>query len=139
MQVAAVSSSLPISTQIIQKAGTAAQAPDAPINPEQVNKAVDRASDQVSEAQANREQTQTNRRTYAAQLYSSNSQQQQIDTYLAVASEGETDSTSDSTLTAQELVNAAAKKDRLDIADKIGQQPRNPEIDRPQPYVDTRA
>jgi hypothetical protein len=135
MQIAAANSSLPISTQIIKKTGPAAQAPDAPLNPEQINNAVDRASDRVTETQANQEQTQTNRRTYAAQLYSANSQQNQIDTYIAVASEGEVESSSGATPTAQELVNAAAAKDRLDITNKIGQQ--RPE--RPQPYVDTRA
>ena len=45
MQVAGSTSSLPLSTQIIKKAGQAAQAPEAPASPEQVNRAVDRASD----------------------------------------------------------------------------------------------
>ena len=54
MQVAGVTSSLPLSTQIIKKAGQAAQAPEAPVNPEQVNRAVDRASDRVTENQASR-------------------------------------------------------------------------------------
>lgn len=139
MHVTSVNSSLPISTQIIKKTGPAAQASDAPVNPEQINKAVDRASELVTEAQAGREQTQTNRRAYAAQLYSANSQQNQIDTYIAVASEGEVDSSSGSTLTAQELVNATAAKDRLDLANAIDQQRPSPGAERPQPYVDTRA
>jgi hypothetical protein len=139
MQVAGVNSSLPISTQIIKKTGPAAQVPGALANPEQINNAVDRASDRATEAQSSREQTQTNRRTYAAQLYSANSQQKQIDTYLAVASEGGANSTSGSTLTAQELVNASAAKDRLDLANAIDQQRPGPGSERPQPYVDARA
>jgi hypothetical protein len=135
MQVAAASS-LPISTQIIKKTGPAAQVPDAPVNQEQINNAVDRASDKVSSNQASREQSQTERRTYAAQLYSSNSQQKQIDTYLAVASD--VDSNSSDNLSAQELVNAAAEKNRLDFSNGVDLSRPNPGIERPQPYVDTR-
>jgi predicted PP-loop superfamily ATPase len=135
MQIAAANSRLPISAQVIQKAAPSAQTPSAQLSPEQLNSAVDRASDRVTEAQDSKEQTQTNRRTYAAQLYSANSQQNQIDTYLAVASEGAVDSSTGSTLTPQELVAAAAENDRLDISNNIDQQ--RPE--RPQPYVDTRA
>lgn len=137
MQVAAASS-LPISTQIIKKTGPAAQVPDAPVNPEQINNAVDRASDKISASQASREQSQTERRTYAAQLYSSNSQQKQIDTYIAVASEGAVDSNSSANLSAQELVNAAAEKNRLDFSNGFDPSRPNPGIERPQPYVDTR-
>lgn len=88
MQVNA-SSSLPLSTQIIKRAGEAAQAPGSPVSPEQVNQRVDTASDRVQQAQENRNAEQANRRSAAAQLYSAQSQQNQIDTYLAVASEGE--------------------------------------------------
>lgn len=138
MQVTGFSSSLPLSTQIINKAGQAAQSPDAPVNPEQVNSAVDRASDRVSETQASREQNQTERRTYAAQLYSANSQQKQIDTYLAVASDGQVDSTSGSTRDALELSDNDAVS-RLDNPANGGRQRPDFPSETPQPYVDTRA
>ena len=54
MQVSAASSNLPLSTQVIKRAGEAAQAPGSPVTPEQVNKAVDAASDRVQQAQDNR-------------------------------------------------------------------------------------
>ncbi|MBX9914945.1 MAG: hypothetical protein K2Y25_13710 [Pseudomonadaceae bacterium] len=139
MQVAGASSNLPISTQIINKTEPAAQVPGAPVNPEQINRAVDRAADKVSDTQASRAQTQTDRRTYAAQLYSSNSQQKQIDTYLAVASEGKVDSTSGSTLTPQQLLESFAAKDRLDISNAIDPQRPDLSAPRPQPYVEARA
>ncbi|MBX9756394.1 MAG: hypothetical protein K2X80_16670 [Pseudomonadaceae bacterium] len=139
MQVAGVSSSLPISTQIIKKTAATAQAPDASVSPEQINSAVDRGADKLSDTQASRAQTQTDRRTYGAQLYSANSQQKQIDTYLAVASEGKADSTSGSTLTAQQLVASFAAKDRPDISNPIAPQRPSLGAERPQPYVDARA
>ena len=138
MQVTGSSSSLPLSTQIIKKAGQAAQSPEAPASPEQVNSAVDRASDRVSETQASREQNQTERRAYAAQLYSANSQQKQIDTYLAVASDGQVDSTSGSTKDALELSDNDAVS-RLDNPDSGGRQRPDFPPERPQPYVDARA
>lgn len=133
MQVSGSNSSLPLSTQIIKKAGPAAQAPAAPVNPEQVNSAVDRASDRVSEAQASRTQNQTDRRAYAAQLYSANSQQKQIETYLAVASEGEIDTSSDASRNAVQLSDNAAVK-ALDNARDNGRQrpPAEPKVS-PQP------
>ena len=139
MQVAGVTSSLPLSTQIIKKTGQAAQAPEAPVNPEQVNRAVDRASDRVTENQASRAQTQTDRRTYATQIYSANSQQKQIDTYLAVASEGEVDSTSGSTSAALQLRYNATTAALPDIRDNPGQQRPPAEPVKPEPYLDTRA
>lgn len=138
MQVAATNNSLPISTQIIKKTGPAAQAPDASLNPEQINKTVDKASDRVSSAQASREQTQTDRRTYATQLYSANSQKNQLDIYMAVASEGEADSPSKSTPSTQQVLDAYRAKDRLDIGNILSQ-PKPTPSERPQPYVDTRA
>lgn len=138
MQVTGSSSSLPLSTQIIKKAGQAAQSPESPVSPEQVNRAVDRASDRVSETQASREQNQTERRTYAAQLYSANSQQKQIDTYLAVASDGAIDSTSGSTKDALELSDNDAVS-RLDNPANGGRQRPDFPTERPQPYVDARA
>lgn len=139
MQVAGSTSSLPLSTQIIKKAGQAAQAPEAPVSPEQVNRAVDRASDRVTENQASREQTQTDRRTYATQIYSANSQQKQIDTYLAVASEGKVDSTSGPTSAALQLRDNATGTDLPDIRDNPGQQRPPAEPVKPEPYLDTRA
>ena len=138
MQVTGFSSSLPLSTQIINKAGQAAQSPGAPVNPEQVNNAVDRAADRVSETQASREQNQTERRTYAAQLYSANSQQKQIDTYLAVASDGQVDSTSGSTRDALQLTDNDAVR-RPDNPENGGRQRPDFPTERPQPYLDARA
>lgn len=138
MQVTGFSSSLPLSTQIINKAGQAAQSPGVPVNPEQVNNAVDRAADRVSETQASREQNQTERRTYAAQLYSANSQQKQIDTYLAVASDGQVDSTSGSTRDALQLTDNDAVR-RPDNPENGGRQRPDFPTERPQPYLDARA
>ena len=139
MQVAGSTSSLPLSTQIIKKAGQAAQAPEAPVSPEQVNRAVDRASDRVTENQASREQTQTDRRTYATQIYSANSQQKQIDTFLAGARGGEGDSPSGSTSTALQLRDNATGTDLPDIRDNPGPQRPPAEPVKPEPYLDTRA
>ncbi len=139
MQVGGSTSSLPLSTQIIKKAGQAAQAPETPGSPEQVNRAVDRGSDRVTQSQASREQTQTDRRTYATQIYSANSQQKQIDTYLAVASEGKVDSTSGSTSAALQLRDNANSKSLPDISNNPGPQRPPAESVKPTPYLDTRA
>lgn len=138
MQITGSSSSLPLTTQIINKAGQAAQSPESPATPEQVNRAVDRASDRVSETQAGREQNQTERRTYAAQIYSANSQQKQIDTYIAVASDADVDSTSGSTKDALNLSDNNAVS-RLDNSVKNDRQRPEALPARPQPYVDARA
>lgn len=92
MQVSGYSGNLPLSTQIIKKAGQAAASREVPVTPEQVNRAVDRAADRVAEQQDSQALGQSNRRSAATQLYSATSQQRQIDTYLAVASKGEIDS-----------------------------------------------
>ena len=139
MQVGGSTSSLPLSTQIIKKVAQATQVPATPGSPEQVNRAVDRGSDRVTQSQASREQTQTDRRTYATQIYSANSQQKQIDTYLAVASEGEVDSTSGSTSTALQLRDNATGTDLPDIRDNPGPQRPPAEPVKPEPYLDTRA
>lgn len=134
MQVSGSNSSLPLSTQIIKKAGQAAQAPAAPVNPEQVNSAVDRASDRVNEAQASRTQNQADRRAFATQLYSANTQQKQIETYLAVASEGEIDTSSGSSRKVELADNAAAKV--LDNAKDNGRQ--RPPVEAT-PYISVSA
>lgn len=135
MQVSGYSGSLPLSTQIINKAGQTAA------SPEQVNKAVDRASDRVTERQESNELSQTNRRSAATQVYSANSQQRQIDTYLAVASEGEIDSQP------TPLETAAALRDdvrRNDLAQNIADNPdrqERPEVQpvKPEPYISISA
>ena len=141
MQVSGYSGSLPLSTQIIKKAGQAAESPTAPVSPEQVNKAVDRASDRAAELQESRELSQSNRRSAATQLYSATSQQRQIDTYLAVASEGEIDSPPSTVETALELRDDVR---RNEVAQNIASKPDRPERPEanpvePEPYVDTRA
>ena len=139
MQVGGSTSSLPLSTQIIKKIAQATQVPATPGSPEQVNRAVDRGSDRVTQSQASREQTQTDRRTYATQIYSANSQQKQIDTYLAVASEGKVDSTSGSTSAALQLRDNANSKSLPDISNNPGPQRPPAEPVKPEPYLDTRA
>ena len=139
MQVGGSTSSLPLSTQIIKKVAQATQVPATPGSPEQVNRAVDRGSDRVTQSQASREQTQTDRRTYATQIYSANSQQKQIDTYLAVASEGKVDSTSGSTSAALQLRDNANSKSLPDISNNPGPQRPPAEPVKPEPYLDTRA
>ncbi len=141
MQVTGYSSNLPLSTQIIKKAGQAAQAPDARANPEQVNKAVDRAADRVVEQQESKELSQSNRRSAATQLYSATSQQRQIDTYLAVASEAEIDSQPSTVETALELRDDVRRNEVAQNIDSITSRPERPEAQpvEPEPYVDTRA
>ncbi len=141
MQVTGYSSNLPLSTQIIKKAGQAAQSPDARANPEQVNKAVDRAADRVVEQQESKELSQSNRRSAATQLYSATSQQRQIDTYLAVASEAEIDSQPSTVETALELRDDVRRNEVAQNIDSITSRPERPEAPpvKPEPYVDTRA
>ena len=141
MQVTGYSSNLPLSTQIIKKAGQAAQAPDARPNPEQANKAVARAADRGVEQQESKELSQSNRRSAATQLYSATSQQRQIDTYLAVASEAEIDSQPSTVETALELRDDVRRNEVAQNIDSITSRPERPEAQpvEPEPYVDTRA
>ncbi len=143
MQVSAASSNLPLSTQVIKRAGEAAQAPGAPVTPEQVNKAVDAASDRVQQAQDNRAAEQTSRRSTTAQLYSANSQQNQIDTYLAVASEGEVESSEGNLEAAQELSEDVQRYRVAEAIDSRPEQVERPEKPsrpaEPTPYIDIQA
>jgi hypothetical protein len=143
MQISGYSGNLPLSTQIIKSAGQAAQAPDAVINPEQVNQVVDRASDRSVERQQNRELDQSDKRSAATQLYSAAGQQQQIDTYLAVASESEIDSEPSMAEIALELRDDVK---RYELAQHIAsdtsrvERPEgNPAEPKPEPHVNTRA
>lgn len=92
MQITSTSSALPLSTQVVKKAGEVAQDPASPVTPEQVNTAVDRGADRVTLSQQNADASQANRRDAASEVYSASSQQKQLDTYLAVATEREVDS-----------------------------------------------
>lgn len=143
MQVSAASSNLPLSTQAIKRAGEAAQAPGSPVTPEQVNKAVDTASDRAQQAQDNRAAEQTNRRSAAAQLYSANSQKNQIDTYLAVASEGEVESSEGNLEAARELSQDVQRYRVAEAADSRPEQAERPEKPsrpaEPTPYIDVQA
>lgn len=141
MQVSGYSSSLPLSTQIIKKAGQAAESPSSPVSPEQVNTAVDRAADRVSEAKNSRELSQAAKRDAATQIYSANTQQRQIETYLAVASEDEVDSQPSPLETAQNLSEAQQRNDRAQNIDDLPSRPERPENDpaKPEPRVATRA
>lgn len=133
MQVSGYSSNLPLSTQVINKYG--------PTNPEQVNKVVDATSDRVDERQESRELNQAAKRDAAAQIYSANTQQRQIETYLAVASEGEVDSQPSPLETAQNLSEAQQRNDRAQNIEDLPSRPERPENDpaKPEPYVATRA
>lgn len=143
MQIRGYSGNLPLSTQIIKNAGQAAQAPDAVVNPEQVNQAVDRASDRAVERQQSQELSQSSKRSAATQLYSAASQHQQIDTYLAVASESEIDSGPSVAEIALELRDDVQ---HYELAQHIASDTSR--VERPEvkpvepgvePYVDTRA
>ncbi|WP_252271880.1 hypothetical protein [Pseudomonas subflava] len=133
MQINGYSGNLPLSTQVINKYG--------PANPEQVNKAVDAASDRVDERQQSRELSQAGKRDAAAQIYSANTQQRQIETYLAVASEGEVDSQPSPLENAAELSELKTRNDRAQNIADIASRPERPETDpaRPEPYVATYA
>lgn len=141
MQVSGYSGNLPLSTQIIKKAGQAAASPEVPLTAEQVNRTVDRAADRVAEQQDSQALSQSNRRSAATQLYSATSQQRQIDTYLAVASEGEIDSQPGAVGTALELRDDARRNQLVqDIASNTRRVER-PEVKpvEPEAYIDTRA
>lgn len=92
MQITASTSALPLSTQVIKKAGEAAQDPNSPVTPEQVNSAVDRGADRVTLSQQQAQASEADRRDTAAGLYTANSQQKQLDIYMSVASGSEVDS-----------------------------------------------
>ncbi|MBC9252718.1 hypothetical protein A9179_20835 [Pseudomonas alcaligenes] len=133
MQVSGYSSNLPLSTQVINKYG--------PTSPEQVNKVVDAASDRVDERQASNELSQATKRDAAAQIYSANTQQRQIETYLAVASESEVDSQPSPLETATELREAQQRYDRAQNIDDLPSRPERPENQPvyPEQHVETRA
>ncbi|MWV10706.1 hypothetical protein F3I62_01255 [Pseudomonas sp. R-28-1W-6] len=141
MQVSGYSGNLPLSTQIINKAGQATASPEVPLTAEQVNRTVDRAADRVAEQQDSQTLGQSNRRSAATQLYSATSQQRQIDTYLAVASEGEIDSQPGAVGTALQLRDDAR---RNQLAQDIASNTRRVERPEakpvaPEAYRDTRA
>jgi hypothetical protein len=129
MQINGYSGNLPPSTQVINKYG--------PANPEQVNKVVDATSDRVAERQESRELSQAAKRDAAAQIYSANTQQRQIETYLAVASEGEVESQPTPLETATELRETQERNDRAQNIADIASRPERPENEpaRPEPYA----
>jgi len=129
MQINGYSGNLPLSTQVINKYG--------PANPEQVNKAVDAASDRVAERQESRELSQAATRGAATQIY----KQRQIETYLAVASEGQVDSQPSPLETASNLSEAQQRNDQAQNIADIASRPERPENDpaRPEPYAATYA
>lgn len=133
MQITSNNGNLPLSTQVINKYG--------PASAEQVNKAVDAASDRAAENQESRDLSQAAKRGAATQIYSANTQQRQIETYLAVASEGNVDSPPSTLETAADLRETQQRNDRAqDIADNASR-PERPENDpaRPEPYAATYA
>lgn len=134
MQITGPSSNLPLSTQIIQKAGQAAQSPNAPINPEQVNTIVDQGVARAEEARESREQSQTDRRSAATQMYAVRSEQQQLDTYMAVASEGEVDDSQSSPQTVLELRDEVR---RYEVLQDIGDNVSRPEWPTVEPHINT--
>jgi hypothetical protein len=133
MQINGYSGNLPPSTQVINKYG--------PANPEQVNKVVDATSDRVAERQESRELSQAAKRDAAAQIYSANTQQRQIETYLAVASEGEVESQPTPLETATELRETQERNDRAQNIADIASRPERPENEpaRPEPYAASSA
>ena len=105
----------PLSTQVIRRVGdAAAQNPQAGITPEDVNRAVGTTQDRLQNAQAAQEATQTSRRSAAADIYTGRSQQQQLDTYLAVALEGDAPSSNTLSLTdANDIRNLINRNDAI--------------------------
>ncbi|MEO4048602.1 hypothetical protein AAFN46_16110 [Pseudomonas sp. CAU 1711] len=133
MQITGYSGHLPLSTQVSDK--------NAPASPERVNRAADATSDRVAERQESRALSQTERRGGASQIYSANTRQRQIDTYLAVASEGEIDSQPSSLETAQDLRETQQRNQRAQNIADTASRPERPETDpaRPEPYAATPA
>ena len=133
MQISGYNGNLPLSTQVINKYG--------PTSPEQVNKVVDAASDRAVERQESQELSQAAKRDAATQIYSANTQQRQIETYLAVASEGEVESQPTPLETATELREAQERNDRAQNIADIASRPERPENEpaRPEPYAASSA
>ena len=106
---------LPLSTQVIRRVGeAAAQNPQAGITPEDVNRAVDTTQDRLQNARAAQEATQTSRRSAAADIYAGRSQQQQLDTYLAVTLEDDAPSSNTLSLTdANDIRNLLNRNDAI--------------------------
>ena len=105
----------PLSTQVIRRVGdAAAQNPQAGITPEDVNRAVSTTQDRLQNAQVAQEATQTSRRSAAADIYTGRSQQQQLDTYLAVTLEGDAPSSNTVSLTdANDIRNLINRNDAI--------------------------
>ncbi len=105
----------PLSTQVIRRVGdAAAQNPQAGITPEDVNRSVSTTQDRLQHAQAVQESTQTSRRSAAADIYTGRSQQQQLDTYLAVTLEGDAPSSNTLSLTdANDIRNLINRNDAI--------------------------
>jgi hypothetical protein len=133
MQINGYSGNLPPSTQVINKYG--------PANPEQVNKVVDATADRVAERKESRELSQAAKRDAATQIYSANTQQRQIETYLAVASEGQVESRPTPLETATELRQTQERSDRAQNIADIASRPERPKTEpaRPEPYAATYA
>ena len=133
MQINSYSGNLPLSTQVINNYG--------PTSPEQVNKVVDATSDRVDERQDNRELSQASKRDAATQIYSANTQQRQIETYLAVASESEVESQPTPLETAQNLSEAQQRDERAQNIDELPSRSERPENQpaQPEPYAATSA
>ena len=133
MQINSYNGNLPLSTQVVNKYG--------PASPEQVNKVVDATSDRVAERQESREQSQAAKRDAAARIYSANTQQRQIETYLAVASESDVESQPSPLETAVELRDTQQRYDRAQNIKDLPSRSERPENQpaKPEPYATTSA
>lgn len=124
MPINALSNNLPLSTQVIKRAGAAAaQNPQLGISPEDVNRAVNGIQDRLQSAQTAQEATQSSRRSAAADIYTGRSQQQQLDTYLAVTLEEDAPSSNSVSLTdANDIRNVL---NRNDLANRLSSTPED--------------
>ncbi len=154
-------SSLPPSTQVINRVGDAARSNVVPSSddpslrtPEDVNNAVDAATQRVDEVQQAQESRREEARSVVVQLNGQQQQQDQIDLYLSVST-GESVDTS-AGIGAEAVADVAQTARRAELADTIsdsdlsGPRQRQQELqdrigeaidDRPsvQPIVDTQV
>ncbi len=154
-------SSLPPSTQVINRVGDAARSNVVPASddpslrtPEDVNNAVDAATQRVDEVQQSQESRREEARSAVVQLNGQQQQQDQVDLYLSIAT-GENVDTSTG-VGAEAIADAAQTARRSELAgtisdsDVLGPRERQQELqerigeaidDRPsvQPIVDTQV
>ncbi len=124
-------STTPSTTDIINRAGEAAQSNVVPsttdpslVTPEDVNTAVDNAEQQVNSAQQTRETTEENQRTAALQINAQQQQQDQVDLFVEISSGEDIDS--GNTVDINTLASLSRSSQRNQFATALEQRQTDP-------------